>query len=292
MDMENQVLGRVMKRIIPFLMVCYLFAFLDRVNIGFAALTMNRDLGISATAFGFAAGIFFFTYFLLEVPSNIALVRFGARRWIARIMITWGILSAATAFVQGANSLYFVRALLGAAEAGFFPGIIFYLTLWFPSDYRARIVAYFMTALPVSSLLGSPISALLLSADGFLGLGGWQILFIVQGIPSIILGFVVLAYLTDEPSKAKWLTPEERNWLTSRLDGERNSKSDQPSQSLIQTLLQPKVIALGLANFGGIASTYALGFFLPQIINAFGLSIIETGFVTAVPYIFGVASVP
>ena len=287
MEMERKVMGRVMKRIVPFLMICYLFAFLDRVNIGFAALTMNRDLGISATAFGLAAGVFFLTYFLLEVPSNVALVRFGARRWIARIMITWGVLSAATAFVQGADSLYFTRALLGAAEAGFFPGIIFFLTQWFPSEYRARIVAYFMTALPVSSLIGSPISALLLSADGFLGLHGWQILFITEGIPSVILGFVVLSYLTDEPKQAKWLAAQERDWLISRLESERNLKKQHESQSLMQTLLTPKVLALGLANFGGIAGTYALGFFLPQIVHAFGFSIVQTGFISAVPYIFG-----
>ena len=288
MNIEQTTIKRVMMRIVPFLMLCYLFAFLDRVNIGFAALTMNKDLGISATAFGFAAGIFFLTYFALEVPSNIALVKFGARRWIARIMITWGLLSAAMAFVQGPQSLYVLRALLGAAEAGFFPGIIFFLTLWFPAEYRARIVAYFMTALPVSSLIGSPISALLLVADGWMGLKGWQILFIVEGVPSVILGIITLWYLSDGPKQADWLPAEEKAWLSSQLEREHATKSHHERSSLLQTLLEPRVLALGLANFGGIAGTYALGFFLPQIVKSFGVSITQTGFLTAIPYLFGV----
>src|SRR5690349_20577119 len=196
---ETSTLAKVTKRLVPFLMVCYFIAYLDRVNVGFAALTMNDDLGLSATAFGFGAGIFFLSYFVFEVPSNLFLERFGARKWIARIMLSWGLLSGAMAFVQGEMSFYLVRVLLGAAEAGFFPGIIFYLTLWFPAAYRARIIGYFMAAIPLSTVIGAPVSSMLLQLDGFGGLKGWQWLFVLEAVPAVLLSVVVFFYLTDRP---------------------------------------------------------------------------------------------
>ena len=223
-DIEKSTTSKVAKRFVAFLILCYFVAYLDRVNVGFAALKMDKDLGISATAFGFGAGIFFFAYFLFEVPSNMLLDRLGARLWIARIMFTWGIISGAMAFIPQiaaatglSNELRSIslRVLLGFAEAGFFPGIIFFLTLWFPSVYRARIIGYFMAAIPLSSALGSPVSAQLLCLDGVAGLVGWQWLFIIEALPSLILAFVVYFYLTDRPAEATWLTHEERAWLPS-----------------------------------------------------------------------------
>src|SRR5580692_3718973 len=215
--LETTTLAKVTKRLVPFLILCYFIAYLDRVNVGFAALTMNQDLGLSQTAFGFGAGIFFLAYFVFEVPSNLFLARFGARRWIARIMFTWGIMSGAMAFIGGETGFYVVRLLLGAAEAGFFPGIFFYLTLWFPAAYRARIVGYFMAAIPLSSVIGSPVSGYILGLDGMAGLKGWQWLFILEAAPALILSVVVFFYLTDRPADAKWLDPAQRDWLANRL---------------------------------------------------------------------------
>src|SRR6201990_1713307 len=217
--LEIRTVAKVTRRIVPFLIVCYLVAYLDRVNVSFAALTMNKDLGLSQTAFGFGAGIFYIAYFICEVPSNLLLERFGARKWIARIMLSWGLLSGLMAFIPNIahatglgneNSFYLVRVLLGVAEAGFFPGIIFYLTLWFPAEYRARIVGYFMAAIPLSTVIGAPISGLLLSLHGLAGLAGWQWLFVIEAVPAIILSGVVFFYLTDWPRDAKWLAPDER----------------------------------------------------------------------------------
>jgi ACS family tartrate transporter-like MFS transporter len=205
MDLETRTIGRVSRRLLPFLIVCYFVAYLDRVNVGFASLTMNKDLGISATAYGLGAGIFFLTYFIFEVPSNLFLEKFGARKWIARIMFTWGLLSGAMAFIGGEVGFYVVRLLLGAAEAGFFPGIIFYLTLWFPASYRARIVSMFMAAIPLSSVIGAPVSGALLGMDGVAGLKGWQWLFILEAVPALILSVVTFFYLTDRPAEAHWL---------------------------------------------------------------------------------------
>src|ERR1700756_1938181 len=216
---EIRTIAKVSKRLVPFLVVCYFVAYLDRVNVGFAALTMNQDLGLSQTAFGFGAGIFFIAYFIFEVPSNLLLERLGARTWIARIMLSWGILSGLMACLpwiarvtglSNENSFYVLRVLLGAAEAGFFPGIIFYLTLWFPAEYRARIVGYFIAALPLSTVIGAPISGLLLSLHGLAGLAGWQWLFILEAVPALILAGVVFFYLTDRPADADWLAPHER----------------------------------------------------------------------------------
>src|SRR3954469_14231671 len=200
--LEVPTIAKVSKRLVPFLIVCYFVAYLDRVNVGFAALTMNQDLGLSQTAFGFGAGIFFIAYFIFEVPSNLLLERFGARKWIARIMLSWGILSGAMAFIGGETSFYVIRLLLRAAEAGFFPGIIFYLTLWFPAAYRARIIGYFMAAIPLSSVIGAPVSGYLLGLDGLVGIKGWQWLFIVEAAPALVLSVVVYFYLPDRPTDA------------------------------------------------------------------------------------------
>src|SRR4030088_1442552 len=223
---EIRTLAKVTRRLVPFVIICYFVAYLDRVNVGFAALTMNKDLGLSQTAFGFGAGIFFLAYFFFEVPSNLLLERFGARKWIARIMLSWGILSGTMAFIPaiaGAtglgneNTFYLLRVLLGVAEAGFFPGIIFYLTLWVPAEYRARIVGYFLAALPLSTLIRAPISGVLLYLHGGFGLAGWQWLFIIEAVPAIILAFVVFFYLTDRPADAAWLAIDQRRWLRGPL---------------------------------------------------------------------------
>src|ERR1700681_4723114 len=231
---ETRTIAKVSKRLVPFLIVCYFVAYLDRVNVGFAALTMNQDLGLSQTAFGFGAGIFFNAYFIFEVPSNLMLERFGARKWIARIMLSWGILSGGMAFIPAIAqatglgneySFYLVRVLLGIAEAGFFPGIIFYLTLWFPSVYRARIVGYLMAAIPLSTVIGAPISGVLLYLHGGLGLAGWQWLFIIEAVPAIILAFVVFFYLTDRPADATWLAPDEPGRVARRVGPETRPRS-------------------------------------------------------------------
>src|SRR3979490_2251420 len=232
-EVEIRTIAKVAKRLVPFLVICYFVAYLDRVNVGFAALTMNQDLGLSQTAFGFGAGIFFIAYFIFEVPSNLLLERFGARKWIARIMLSWGILSGTMAFIPaiaGATGLgnehtfYLLRVLLGVAEAGFFPGIIFYLTLWFPAEYRARIVGYFMAAIPLSTVIGAPISGALLYLHGGVGLAGWQWLFIVEAVPAVILPCGVFFFLTDRALEATWLTPDERAWLTERLALEQRQR--------------------------------------------------------------------
>ena len=287
MDLETRTIARVTTRLVPFLILCYFVAYLDRVNVSFASLTMNKDLGISATAYGFGAGIFFLSYFVFEVPSNLFLERFGARKWIARIMVTWGILSGATAFVQGEYSFYLVRFLLGIAEAGFFPGIIFYLTLWFPAAYRARIIGYFMAAIPLSSVLGYPVSAMLLELNGVAGLHGWQWLFIVEAVPAVILSVVVFYYLTDRPADAAWLAPEQRTWLANRLTQEQRQREAVQHFTIMQALLNPKVLALALVYFGVVACNYGIGFFLPQIVKGFGLTTLQTGFVGTIPYIVG-----
>jgi D-galactonate transporter len=284
---EKRTIAKVTWRLVPFLMLCYFVAYLDRVNVGFAALTMNKALGISATAYGFGAGIFFFSYFIFEVPSNLALERFGARKWIARIMLSWGILSGAMALVSGEYSFYLVRVLLGAAEAGFFPGIIFYLTLWFPGTYRARIIGWFMAAIPLSSVLGFPVSGLILNLDGGYGLAGWQWLFILEAAPALILSAFVFFYLTDRPADAKWLEPDERAWLARRLSAEAQQKEDVHGISVKQALLNPKVLALAVVYFGAVATNYGIAFWLPQIVKGFGLTNVQTGFVSAIPYIVG-----
>jgi MFS family permease len=248
---------------------------------------MNADLKFSPLVFAWGAGIFFIGYFIFEVPSNLALERFGASRWIARIMVTWGIISAAMAMVSGEMSFYVLRFLLGVAEAGFFPGIILYLTYWYPAEYRARFLAAFAIAVPVSTVIGAPISGLLLGLDGMMGLKGWQWLFILEGIPSILLGIVTWFYLTDRPEKADWLTAEQKAWLKAKLDSEIATKQAAQHLTLGQALSSPKVITLSLIYFGFVGALYGMQFWLPTIVKAFGLTNAQTGFVTAIPYLFG-----
>lgn len=271
-------------RLIPFLGVLYFFAFLDRVNVGFAALTMNADLGLSAQVFGLGAGIFFVGYVLFEVPSNVMLERFGARVWIARIMISWGILSAAMAFVQGPKSFYAVRFLLGIAEAGFFPGIIFYLTCWFPSQHRARIIALFMIALPLSSVIGAPISTSLLGIEAA-GLKGWQWMFLMEAIPTILLGLVVLMVLPDRPADAKWLSTDEKRWLQAELAREHVGTTHGHASSLREALMMPRVWLHGLVYFCILVGLYGFSFWLPQIISSLGhMTNVQVGLFTMIPY--------
>jgi D-galactonate transporter len=286
-ELETSTIRAISWRLIPFLVLAYFLSYLDRVNLGFAALTMNKELNFSPTIFSWGAGIFFIGYFLFEVPSNLALEKFGASRWIARIMITWGIISALMALVSGVWSFYGVRFLLGVAEAGFFPGIILYLTYWYPAKYRARFLAAFAIAVPVSTVIGAPISGLLLGLDGAMGLQGWQWLFIIEGVPSVLLGLVTWFYLTDRPAKADWLTAEQKAWLAAQLDSETAAKQAASHLTLGQALASPKVIALSLIYFGFVGALYGMQFWLPTIVKAFGFSNAQTGFVIAVPYLFG-----
>ena len=286
-DLESSTIRTVSWRLIPFLVLAYFFSYLDRVNLGFAALTMNAELKFSPIVFAWGAGIFFIGYFIFEVPSNLALEKFGASRWIARIMVTWGIISAAMALVSGVWSFYTLRFLLGVAEAGFFPGIILYLTYWYPAEYRARFLAAFAIAVPVSTVIGAPISGLLLGLDGVMGLRGWQWLFILEGIPSVLLGIVSWFYLTDRPEHAIWLTAEQKAWLAAKLDAEIAAKEAVKRFTLGEALASPKVITLSLIYFGFVGALYGMQFWLPQIVKAFGLTNAQTGFVTAIPYLFG-----
>jgi D-galactonate transporter len=286
-ELETSTIRAISWRLIPFLVLAYFFSYLDRVNLGFAALTMNAELKFSPTIFAWGAGIFFIGYFIFEVPSNLALEKFGASRWIARIMVTWGIISALMSLVSGELSFYILRFLLGVAEAGFFPGIILYLTYWYPAEYRARFLAAFAIAVPVSTVIGAPVSGLLLGLDGTMGLKGWQWLFIIEGVPSVLLGIVTWFYLTDRPERAEWLTAEQKAWLASKLNAETAAKQAAKHLTLGEALSSPKVIMLSLSYFGFVGALYGMQFWLPQIVKAFGLTNAQTGFVTAIPYVFG-----
>ncbi len=294
-DVERRAIGKVMRRLIPFLILCYFVAYLDRVNVSFAKLHMNQALGFSEAAFGLGAGLFFIAYFLFEVPSNIFLERVGARVWIARIMISWGIVSAAFAFIPSISSatgasnetvFYTLRLLLGACEAGFFPGIIFYLTLWFPAVYRARVISFFMLAIPISSIVGAPISGLLLNLSGW-GLSGWQWLFILEALPSVLVGLGVLVYLTDFPRQANWLQKDEIAWLENVQATEKRNKESVEHLSLFQSLTDIRILMCALVYFCLNAASYGVAFFLPTIIKGFGVSDTQTGFLAAVPFVFG-----
>jgi len=281
-------LAKVTLRLIPFMFLLYIIAFLDRVNVGFAALQMNEDLGFSDVVYGFGAGIFFIGYFIFEVPSNLIMERVGARVWIARIMITWGIISAAMFLVSGPISFYVLRFLLGVAEAGFFPGMILYLTYWFPARERAKAVALFMTAIPIAGVVGSPLSGLLLTLDGLGGLAGWQVMFLAEGIPAVLLGFVVLLYLPNGPNDASWLNPEGRDWLRGALERENRIKSDHGEYTTRQALTNSKVWLLAAVYFGVVTGVYGVGLWLPLIIEGFsGYGDLTVGLMSAIPYVFG-----
>ena len=286
---EQSAIRRITMRLVPFLIVCYFISFLDRVNVGFAALQMNTDLGFSATMYGWGAGIFFLGYFLFEVPSNMALERVGARKWIARIMVSWGLVSAAMALVSGPWSFMALRFLLGCMEAGFFPGIILYLTYWFPREHRAKVVGIFMIAIPISSLLGSPVSGALLGMDGIWGLRGWQWLFVLEAIPAVVMGFAVLIWLPDKPGSAAWLPAEERDWLLARLETERRLLATARKVPLWEVLSQRKVLLLALVYAGSAGASYGLTLWQPQIIKSFKLTDFQTGLVNGVP--FGIACI-
>jgi ACS family tartrate transporter-like MFS transporter len=281
---EQVVVGKIIARLIPFMFVLYIVAFLDRINVGFAALEMNQALGLSAEAFGMGAGLFFIGYMFCEVPSNLILARVGARRWIARIMITWGLIAMATAFIRGAHSFYALRLLLGMAEAGFFPGLILYLTYWFRARDQARAVALFMTATVLAGAIGGPISGALLGLKGMLGLAGWQWLFLLEGFPAIALGFTVLVYLPDGPADARWLTGEEREWLRGALSAESRERDRVGLHGMRELFREPVVWMLCALYFCHASSNYGIGMWLPQIIKGFGrLSSVQIGALYAIP---------
>jgi MFS transporter, ACS family, tartrate transporter len=285
-ELERSTMARVTWRLLPFLLLLYIVSWLDRVNVGFAKLQMNADLGMSDTAFGLGAGIFFFVgYALFEVPSNLLLVRFGARIWIARIMITWGLVSAGMMFVEGSTSFYIMRFLLGVAEAGFLPGIVYFLSQWFPREQRARAVSWFMIGIPLSVVFGGPLSGYLLGFDGHLGLKGWQWLFLIEGLPAVLLGFVVLGFLTDKPADARWLTAEQRRWLGERLHAE-HVEAGHHQFSVRQVLLHPTVWFLAIIMFCCQFGSYGLTFWVPSVVKGLaGYSNLQVGFFSALPYI-------
>jgi ACS family tartrate transporter-like MFS transporter len=279
-------MARVTWRLLPFLLLLYIISWLDRVNVGFAKLQMNADLGFSDTVYGFGAGIFFIGYGLCEIPSNLLLVRYGARIWIARIMITWGLISAGMMFVQGETSFYVMRFMLGVAEAGFLPGIIYYLSQWFPREERARAVSWFMIGIPLSVVFGGPLSGWLLGFDGRLGLEGWQWLYIVEGLPAVLLGFVVLGYLTEKPEEARWLTPAQREWLSARIAAEHVEAKSRHRISVGEALTHPTVWLLALIMFCCQTGSYGLTLWVPTIVKGLsGYTDIEVGFFSALPYI-------
>jgi MFS family permease len=281
--LQEQILRRNAWRLLPLLTVAYVINYLDRTNISFAALTMNKDLGLTATQYGRGAGIFFLAYCLFELPSNLALYRFGARLWIARIMITWGLLSVAMAFIGGVWSFYIMRFLLGVAEAGFFPGIAYYLAAWFPAQWRARILAGFLVGIPFSTVIGAPLSGLLLELDGAWGLAGWQWLFILEGVPAVIFGFVVVRVLADRPETASWLSPEERTTLTAMLAAEPRERERRGTWAAIK---DSRVLVCAAIQFGFTLGSYGVLFWLPQIIKASGVSNLTVSALTAIPYLF------
>lgn len=284
-DLESRTLAKVRWRLIPFLFLLYVIAYLDRVNVGYAALDMNRELGFSAAVYGFGSGIFFLSYTLLEVPSNLVLARVGARRWIARIMATWGLVSMAMVFVDTPLSFYVLRFILGAAEAGFFPGLILYLTHWFPARERARAVALFMTATAMAGVIGAPISSAILQLHGAGGLDGWQWLFIIEGLPAVLLAPVVWRRLTERPADATWLTADERDWLTRKMAKEHDQTSG-VHLTLRAAASSGRLWALSALYFCIVMAFYGVSFWLPQIVQATGgMSSATVILLTAIPYV-------
>lgn len=284
---QDALFRKLLWRLIPFLFVSYVVSYLDRFNASIAALTMRHDVGLGPTALGLGFGIFAVGYVSCEIPSNLMLHRFGARIWIARIMITWGLVSASTALVTNATNFYIVRFLLGVAEAGFVPGICYYLTLWFPNAWRAKAMVAFLVAVPITGVIGSPISGALLGMNGILGLHGWQWLFILEGLPALVLGIICLWVLVDSPAKADWLSEDERVWLQEVLTQERRELERKHRYTVGQVLSNGRVLTLAFINFCYIVGTSGIGLWMPQVIKEFGLSNLEVGFVGAIPYLFG-----
>jgi D-galactonate transporter len=284
---RDALFRKMLWRLVPFLFVSYVISYLDRLNVGIAALTMSHDLGLTPRALGLGFGIFAVGYVACEIPSNLMLHRFGARIWIARIMITWGLVSSATALVSGDLGFFTARFFLGVAEAGFVPGICYYLTMWFPNVWRAKAMVAFLVAVPIAGVIGLPVSGALLGMDGIAGLHGWQWLFIIEGVPAVLLGIVCFAVLTDNPAKAAWLTACERNWLTQTLEREKATLQLRHSYTLAQVLTNGRVLTLAAINFCYIVGTYGVGVWLPQVIKGFGLTNLQVGFVAAIPYLCG-----
>ena len=286
--LEQSTMRKVYLRLLPFAVLSYVLAYIDRINVSFAGLTMRGDLDISAGTFGFAVGMFYWGYFIFEVPSNVILEKVGARVWIARIMITWGILAGLTAMVTGPTSFAIVRFLLGVAEAGFFPGLILYFTYWFPSHHHARIVSSFLIGLPVAVAVGAPISTSLLALDGLFGLRGWQVMYIAEAIPTVVIGVITFFVLTDRPEQAKFLTAEERNWLVTKIASERRATEAVRTFTLWQAMYNPKVLLLALNFFGIVTASLGMLIFIPQIIKSLGnYSNMTIGWLTMIPYICG-----
>ncbi len=288
--LEQSTMRKVYLRILPFAALTYFFCYLDRINVGFAALTMNKDLGLDAAVYGMAAGAFFWGYVLFEVPSNIILEKVGARLWIARIMVTWGLISGATAFCTGPYSFMAIRFLLGLAEAGLFPGFVLFFTYWFPDKHRARINSGFTLALPIAVATGAPISTALLGLDGLWGLKGWQCMYIFEAIPTVLIGIAVLFYLTDKPEQARWLSAAERDWLTARIAGEKRRVAAEHGIGLLRAFLDPKVLLLSLNYLGIVTASLGMLLFLPQIVKQLGLTNMQVGWATMIPYACGAVS--
>ena len=286
-EFQRRTILKISWRLLPLVVVSYLVAYIDRTNVAFAALTMNKDLGFSPYIYGWGAGIFFLGYALFEVPSNVILEKVGARLWIARIMITWGIISGLMALVVGPTSFLTLRFLLGVAEAGFFPGIIFYFNYWYPARYRGRVISTLFLALPVSNAVASMVSGAILEMDGTLGLKGWQWVYILEAIPAVVLAFVVLRQMTDRPAAAAWLATEEKAWLETEIEAEREKIESAGHVSLFKALTEKRVLALAMIYFTGVTASYGITFFLPQIVKGLGASNLMTGFLTAIPYTIG-----
>ncbi|WP_425930148.1 MFS transporter [Pseudomonas sp. NyZ201] len=284
---EHAIVRKITWRIIPFVFLLYIVSYLDRANIGYAALEMNKELALTSEAFGFISGIFFIGYFLFEVPSNVMLNKYGARVWIARILVTWGLIAAGTAFAQTANQLYVLRFLLGVAEAGFFPGIIVYLTYWFRSRELATTVALFTAAIPVSYIIGAPLSTWIMDNVKWFDWSGWRWMLFLEGIPAVLLGIACYFFLTDKPEQARWLKPEEKEWLLAELERDRNSRKNVKSLGVMKTMTNPKVLYLAFIYFVYQCGSLGVGYWMPQIIKGFSTSLSHTeiGLIAMLPYI-------
>src|SRR5580698_6086405 len=287
---EKSTMRKVYWRLLPISILTYFLCYLDRINVGFAALTMNKDLGLDAATYGMAAGAFFWGYFLFEVPSNLILEKVGARIWIARIMVSWGLLSGATAFCTGPWSFLTMRFLLGLAEAGLFPGMILFFTYWFPEWHRARIMAGFTVALPLAVAVGAPLSTALLELNGVWGLAGWKWMFIAEAIPTVLVGIFFLIFVTDRPVQAHWLNDEERSWLINTLEDERRLIESTRKVSFWESFWNPRVLVMTLNYFGIVTASLGLLLFLPQMIKQLGLTNMQVGWVALIPYLCGAVS--
>jgi MFS family permease len=282
-ETQRSALNKAAWRLLPLLTIAYLFNYFDRTVVGFAALTMNRDIGLSASQFGFGAGLLFITYCLFEIPSNLVLYRVGPRRWLARIMITWGLISAATAFVVGPYSFYTARLLLGAAEAGYFVGVTYYLAAWFPPLIRTRMLAWFLVGIPLSTVIGGPLAGLLLQLDGIWGLAGWQWLFLGVSLPCVVFGIITYALLTDRPQDAHWLSLAERDALVGMLTAETRER---PKSEFWAAVRDPRVLTLAGVQFCFTLGSYGIGIWLPQIVKTYKFSNLEVSLIVTVPYLF------